>query len=175
MLLAWGFLQIRGKAVSSGKQHDCSIKITTPCVWLGVYSSTHNVTIASLITVGHVIGGLWLSPDLDLDSLPFKRWGLIKCIWLPYQRLIPHRGRFFNRNPLSHAPIVGTGLRLLYLAAIVAGAIALLDAATNSNLGSSLISAINKNQNILSYAASGIEVSAFIHLVMDITATYSRR
>lgn len=161
--------------MSSGKQHDYGIKITTPCVWIGVYSSTHNLAIASMVTIGHVIGGLWLSPDLDLESLPFKRWGLIKCIWLPYQRLIPHRSWFFRRNALSHAPIVGTGLRLLYLTAIMAGAIALIDAVTKGNLGSSLISAIIKNQNTLSYVASGIEVSAFIHLVMDITSNYARR
>jgi uncharacterized metal-binding protein len=39
----------------------------------------------------------------------FKRWGLLRWIWRPYQRGLQHR------SWLSHGPIIGTTLRLLYL------------------------------------------------------------
>jgi uncharacterized metal-binding protein len=55
------------------------------------------------------LGGYWLSPDLDIKSRPFLRWGILRFIWLPYQRFIPHR------SPLSHAPVLGSVIRLLYL------------------------------------------------------------
>jgi uncharacterized metal-binding protein len=61
----------------------------------------------------HCLGGLYLSPDLDLVSKPYKRWGWLRWIWIPYQKYIPHR------SPLSHAPIIGSIIRLLYLAALL--------------------------------------------------------
>lgn len=59
----------------------------------------------------HFLGGYWLSPDLDIKSRPFLRWSVLRFIWMPYQRLIPHR------SPLSHAPVLGSAIRLLYLGA----------------------------------------------------------
>jgi uncharacterized metal-binding protein len=50
-----------------------------------------------------------LSPDLDLPSRPFKRWGWLRWIWIPYQKVTRHRSIF------SHGPIVGTTLRVIYL------------------------------------------------------------
>jgi uncharacterized metal-binding protein len=67
--------------------------------------------LGTIAASAHFLGGYWLSPDLDIKSRPFLRWGVLKIIWLPYQRLIPHR------SPLSHAPVLGSLIRLLYLAA----------------------------------------------------------
>lgn len=51
-----------------------------------------------------------LGPDLDIHSIQYKRWGPIRWIWLPYQIALKHRSR------LSHGPIIGTALRVIYLA-----------------------------------------------------------
>jgi uncharacterized metal-binding protein len=59
----------------------------------------------------HFLGGYWLSPDLDIKSRPYLRWSVLRFVWIPYQRFIPHR------SPLSHAPVLGSLLRLAYLAA----------------------------------------------------------
>jgi len=48
-------------------------------------------------------------PDLDIYSVQYKRWGYLKLIWLPYRKLLRHR------SWLSHGPIIGTILRLIYL------------------------------------------------------------
>lgn len=60
------------------------------------YRNTYSETIMRH-TAGRLAGGFW-------------DW-----IWLPYAYLIPR-----HRHWLSHAPIIGTALRLLYLLAIPA-------------------------------------------------------
>ena len=59
-----------------------------------------------------VLGGLWLSPDLDIQSKPLKRWGIFQLIWWPYQKIIPHR------SILSHGLLLGTLIRVTYLIGI---------------------------------------------------------
>jgi len=62
---------------------------------------------------------LFLSPDLDLSrSRAFRRWGILRWLWIPYTHLFRHRG-------LSHRLILGPLSRVLYLTAIV-GLIVLL-------------------------------------------------
>lgn len=63
--------------------------------------------------LGYMVGTFFLSPDMDLpNSRPAKRWGLLRCIWAPYQSLSKHRG-------LSHLPVVGSLTRLAYLVGVV--------------------------------------------------------
>jgi uncharacterized metal-binding protein len=65
----------------------------------------------TLMVVGSHIWATWmLSPDLDIDSAIDDRWGPLRFLWLPYQKLTPHRSWF------SHSGISGI-LRLLYLGA----------------------------------------------------------
>ncbi len=85
------------------------------------------VFAAGILPAGRVVAlsvgclaGLLLSPDLDIDKgnisyriirrsmgcLPGLLW---KLFWMPYARFIPHR------SWMSHGPIVGTLLRLIYL------------------------------------------------------------
>jgi uncharacterized metal-binding protein len=95
--------------MASGKNHDLSILFATPIV-LAVGSYQFGLEVGVIAAASHFLGGYWLSPDLDIKSAPFLRWGVLRVIWLPYQRFIPHR------SPLSHAPVLGSAIRLLYLA-----------------------------------------------------------
>ncbi|MFI0403714.1 MAG: DUF2227 family putative metal-binding protein [Cyanobium sp.] len=56
-----------------------------------------------------LLGGLWLSPDLDTFSRSTARWGPLHRLWWPYRRLLRHR------SLLSHSPLLGTAGRLAYL------------------------------------------------------------
>lgn len=60
----------------------------------------------------HVVSGLLFSDDLDTHSIEYRRWRLLGPLWWPYQKLIPHR------SWLSHGPIIGPALRILYFAAL---------------------------------------------------------
>jgi uncharacterized metal-binding protein len=108
-----------------------------------------------LITASsHLLGGLYLSPDLDLKSLPWKRWGILRFLWLPYQR-IPHR------HWLSHAPVIGSIGRLLYLGVLLSPvAIALYWELQPLQLG-------NDFRNSVAAALVGVELSALNHLLLD--------
>jgi len=74
------------------------------------------------LTVG-IVSGLILSPDLDVDEgfiglahlrrVPFVGTSLAwlwRAFWWPYSKTVPHR------SAISHAPLVGTSLRVGYLA-----------------------------------------------------------
>jgi uncharacterized metal-binding protein len=61
-----------------------------------------------------MFGGLMFGPDLDIYSRQFQRWGFLRWIWLPYQKSLRHR------SFLSHGPIIGTTLRVVYLTTFVA-------------------------------------------------------
>ncbi len=52
-------------------------------------------------------------PDLDIYSVQFQRWGKLRWLWLPYQKLLRHRSVF------SHGLIIGTVVRVLYLGGCV--------------------------------------------------------
>ena len=66
-----------------------------------------------LFSVSFFAGTVLLSPDLDLpDSDPAKSWGILRVIWRPYARVFKHRG-------LSHAPVLGTLTRVMYLCGVL--------------------------------------------------------
>lgn len=73
--------------------------------------TTHSSSLTLIICSGFLIGGLLFGPDLDIHSVHFKRWGWFRWIWIPY------RGSIKHRSPLSHSPITGTALRIVYLLA----------------------------------------------------------
>ena len=97
--------------MASGKNHDRSILFTTPII--GIIGVSYSIQLGIVAASAHLLGGLYLSPDLDTVSKPSKRWGVLKFLWIPYQKHIPHR------SPLSHAPVLGSAIRLLYLAALL--------------------------------------------------------
>jgi len=98
--------------MASGKNHDRSILFTSPIV--GIIGVSHSLELGIVAAAAHIVAGLYLSPDLDLVSKPYKRWGWLRWIWVPYQKLIP-----CHRHWLSHGVIVGLVVRLLYLVALL--------------------------------------------------------
>jgi uncharacterized metal-binding protein len=74
---------------------------------------------ALVVICAHLWATWMLSPDLDIDSAIYDRWGPFRWLWLPYQKIIPHRSWF------SHSGVSGA-LRLLYLGAALWCALYLL-------------------------------------------------
>ncbi len=139
--------------MASGKNHDRSILFASPIV-LAVGASQFGLEIGVIAAASHFLGGYWLSPDLDIKSAPFLRWGILRFIWLPYQRFIPHR------SPLSHAPVLGSVIRLVYLA------VCLLPVwLAFPELSQVRWSGVNWS-NAIAFLV-GIELSALNHLLLD--------
>ena len=93
----------------SGKNHDRLTWLCLPLV-VGITTIvTRNSQLVCLLTGGFLFSGLMFGPDLDIYSLQYKRWGLLRWLWLPYQKILPHRSLF------SHGLFIGTAIRIFYL------------------------------------------------------------
>lgn len=94
----------------SGKTH---IRINWAVLLLadaGMITCPFNVNIYTFIVfnVCFILASYFISPDLDINSSVYKRWGLLKIIWWPYRELMKHR-------QLSHSIILGPVSILTYL------------------------------------------------------------
>jgi uncharacterized metal-binding protein len=93
----------------SGIVHDRITIRLLPWVGAITYCTTRSAELTLILACGYLFSGLMFGPDLDIYSLQYKRWGLIRGIWLPYRQFFRHRSIF------SHGLIIGTCVRLIYL------------------------------------------------------------
>jgi uncharacterized metal-binding protein len=98
----------------SGRTHDRITMYALPFVVGVTFWQTRSSNVTLLVAGGFLFGGLMFGPDLDIYSVQFQRWGFLRWIWLPYQKSLRHR------SFLSHGPIIGTTLRVIYLGCLLA-------------------------------------------------------
>ncbi len=98
----------------SGRTHDRITLWSLP--WVGglTFFLTRDGELTLIVAGAFLFSGLMFGPDLDIYSVQFKRWGMLRWIWLPYQNIIRHR------SGLSHGLIIGTIIRILYLLSLLA-------------------------------------------------------
>ena len=115
----------------SGRTHDQITMWSLPFVAALTFGQTQSSNLTLLVSGSFLFGGLMFGPDLDIYSCQYQRWGWFKPIWLPYQKSLRHR------SFLSHGPLIGTALRILYLATWIAvlGMLGLAIAEKVGNLG----------------------------------------
>jgi uncharacterized metal-binding protein len=93
----------------SGATHDRITLLCLPLVSSFTFLASRSTNITLSLAGSFLFSGLMFGPDLDIHSVQFNRWGMLRWIWRPYQAGLHHR------SWLSHGPIIGTVLRLLYL------------------------------------------------------------
>lgn len=100
--------------MSSGRAHATASLALAPVTWIGVGWATGSFVAGLAAGLGCVAGVLF-SPDLDVDSktvsetvLPGAIGTLFYVWWLPYALCVRHR------SWVSHAPVVGTLIRIAY-------------------------------------------------------------
>ncbi|MCP9809811.1 DUF2227 family putative metal-binding protein [Cyanobium sp. HWJ4-Hawea] len=149
--------------MASGRQHDRAtwlLSLPFGLLW-GPWLGLAGIGSAGL---GFLLGGLLLSPDLDTRSNPTRRWGPLKLLWWPYRSLLSHRSLF------SHSPLLGSGLRLAYLLAMLLMICALLHP-WGAPSPESVLRGIHQlwlQQRPLAIAALvGVEASSWLHLIQD--------
>jgi uncharacterized metal-binding protein len=163
--------------MASGRSHDqATRRLALPfgllwAPWLGLVG----VAVAA---GAFLVGGLWLSPDLDTRSRATNRWGPLGWLWWPYRRGLSHR------SLLSHSPVIGTAGRLIYLALalllaalVVQGVSALAagspplrsgDLAAAAQTAAPWLAGLWQQQRPLILAALlGLEASSWLHLLQD--------
>ena len=95
----------------SGRTHDRITLWSLPAVAGLTYGHTRSSHLTLIVAGCFLFGGLMFGPDLDIHrSYHFQRWGWLRWLWLPYQKSVRHR------SFLSHGPVIGTAVRVLYLA-----------------------------------------------------------
>lgn len=94
----------------AGSTHDRITLWSLPPVAGLTFIQTGSSNLTLIVSGGFLLGGLMFGPDLDIYSRQYQRWGFLRWIWLPYQKSLRHRAF------LSHGPLIGTALRMLYLA-----------------------------------------------------------
>lgn len=97
----------------SGPIHDRITLWSLPWIVGITYMVTRNGEVTLLMGGGFFFSGLMFGPDLDIYSAQYKRWGVLRWIWLPYRKFFKHRSLF------SHGFIIGTVIRVIYLFLIV--------------------------------------------------------
>ncbi|MBW4577746.1 MAG: metal-binding protein [Aphanothece sp. CMT-3BRIN-NPC111] len=94
----------------SGRTHDRITLWSLPFVAGLTFGLTKSSDLTLIVAGSFLFSGLMFGPDLDIHSRQFIRWGWLRWIWIPYQKTLRHRSIF------SHGPVIGTTLRVVYLA-----------------------------------------------------------
>ena len=115
----------------SGATHDRITLISLPIVERNLtLLASRSASITLSLQAAFYSADSCLGQTLDIYSVQFKRWGMLRWIWRPYQKSMRHR------SWLSHGIIIGTLLRLVYLGCWVALGIAIWNGVAMVNHGS---------------------------------------
>ncbi len=153
----------------SGQTHDRITLWALPFVAGVTFFQTRSGNLTLLVAGGFMFGGLMFGPDLDIYSRQYQRWGFLRFIWLPYQKSLRHR------SFLSHGPIIGTILRVLYLGTIVSilAILALVIAEKLWNitllriLGETVVQSLTRYSTEFLSLLLGLELGAMSHSLSD--------
>ena len=162
----------------SGRTHDRITMWVLPIVVAITFWQTRNGNLTLLVATGFMLGGLMFGPDLDIYSVQYQRWGFLRWIWLPYQKSLRHR------SFLSHGPVIGTTLRIIYFT-IILSFIALVLLVIAEKLGNVALNWQTLGDEILNALVSykseflalflGLEVGAMSHYLSDWTGSAYKR
>lgn len=84
---------------------------TVPVVAIGMYYFDASVATTAITSALYIAATYYLSPDLDHDvgAASYRRWGIFRFIWYPYQKIIKHR------SWISHSGPISATIKLVYL------------------------------------------------------------
>lgn len=169
--------------MSKGSTHDKFSFFLIPIIILIAilmleFTQLNKLLFVCLVVGFYIIGFLFFSPDLDLKGNSYYRWRFLRFIWIPYQKVIPHR------SILSHGIFIGTMLRIFYLFFI--GNIFtsfLYFLFTNKNnlslfsecffkINSSFFNYISIYKEVSISIFIGLELAAIYHIFMDVSSSF---
>ena len=85
------------------------------CVLMALVMWHYEMTILTILSAVFIFmfGAMFVSPDLDINSKPYQRWGVFKFCIAPYTIYVPHRGT------LSHHLIFGPLMLCIWLTLVI--------------------------------------------------------
>lgn len=164
----------------SGITHDRITLWILPWVAGLTYGLTRNGELTLILSGGFLFSAMMFGPDLDINSIQYKRWGILRRIWLPYRKLLSHR------SILSHGLVIGTCIRVLYLSLIIAVVSIFVVAIAQlifgfawnwQNFTQEQLNLVTKKYPQETLALfSGLEIGAMSHIISDwLSSNYKQR
>lgn len=100
--------------MASGKTHTKVNYITYAIlVFILMMFGFNSIWLGFWMTLGMIVGTKYFGPDLDTRSSLYFRWGFMKWIWVPYQKIFTHRSIF------THGILIGDIVRILYISVLI--------------------------------------------------------
>lgn len=162
--------------MSSGIVHNTVTSLLILPTAVSATIATNDLAVGIAAGAGTAVN-LIMAPDLDQVGLTINETILPRplrfvwaCIWYPYAYLIPHR------SPLSHAPLLGTAIRVLYLSSVISLALFFIDGAFETALGESLIMWLSSvDPDLLVAALVGLTIADSAHWLTDVISSARKR
>lgn len=89
----------------SGKKHIQINWIFLVILNIIIIIFIHDISLKHyiLFNILFILTSYFISPDIDINSSVYKRWGLLRWIWYPYREIMKHRGasHSFIWGPIS--------------------------------------------------------------------------
>ena len=167
-----------GDILAAGKTHDKITVIMTPfiasfflfinMIFLEDLGSSLAFTILGVSV--YMFGGYMFSGDLDIKSREFRRWGYLKFIWIPYQKLFEHRSVF------THGFILG----ILYVSIIPITISSLLYSFSIINISTPemlklVFNFMSKNKVLFGNIALALFLGSGLHTITDMIYSYFKK
>lgn len=150
--------------MADGKSHGRITLFLAVTITPVVTIATLSPEKAAMFAIGCLLG-LIVEPDLDVNHVTESERKMIKVfgplaylwigLWLPYALIVPHR------SILSHMPILGTAIRLVYL---LGWLYLLLNAVSMQDW---LFIAIQSNLEVLAWLVLGLVIVDTGHWIAD--------
>lgn len=96
----------------SGKTHDIITATTTPIMGFIAFK-TVDIETTIIFVISYIFASLMFNGDLDIKSRPYRRWLILRWIWIPYREIFQHRSIW------THGIIIGTLIRLIYIMPLI--------------------------------------------------------
>lgn len=167
----------------NGRTHDF-ITVVSAGAAIPIILTSHLPQIdpatAAVLVGSYLASGLIFSPDLDLHSRPYRRWGPFRFIWIPYQKLVPHR------SWVSHSFVLGPLIRVCYFLAMVIllylAGVTLVNLFTPVNstgtlftFGHTVTGWVQTHPALIGYALFGLLLGGASHTVADLVYSWVKR
>lgn len=151
----------------SGKTHTKINFFALPVLLVGLlFWGITNTSFYVLFGLGYAIGTYFITPDMDIKSDSYRKWGIFRFLWYPYMRIMPHR------SFLSHTIVLGDIIRIMYLAIIISPVLYVVNIFI---MNGNLLDYVTKHQSILFSLFVGIVGASTMHIIADVLNTNRKK
>ncbi|AYE35770.1 metal-binding protein [Clostridium septicum] len=168
--------------MAKGKTHDKVTLIVSPFIGLVFFminsellENSNKLVIVTLFgVVTYLFGGFMFSGDLDIKSSEYYRWGKIRFIWNPYQKIFKHRSIF------THGFLLGPIIRIIYTYIIVLIVCSVLYSLKVINLATDdlinlTLEYINSNKVISINIVLALFLGSGLHTITDLFSSFIKK